>query len=118
VPIQSVDVLLVDDDAAVAETTSDVLELSGFTCSVVSSLDEAARLLREGAVGVIILDHSLVQSSWLTVQGTTPVILMSGMGRDEIDQIRREHGERYHAFLAKPVPPDRLVKIVGEALGL
>jgi hypothetical protein len=80
------------------------------------TVDEAAEVLRQGIVGVVILDHSLVQSPRFATDAGTPVVLMSGMGRDEIDQIRREHGAAYHAFLAKPVPPDRLVKVVGEAL--
>jgi DNA-binding response OmpR family regulator len=117
VPRRTVDVLLVDDDPSVAETTAEVLGLAGFTTLIAPSAGRAVAVLADIDVGVVIVDHHLADSPTFATGATPPVILMSGLGRDEIDNVKVAHGDTFFAYLAKPVPPDSLVKVVGEALG-
>jgi DNA-binding NtrC family response regulator len=117
----SIDVLIVDDDPAVAVSTAAVLESAGLVALVAPSLDAAEAVLATTAVGAVILDHNLGASRLgpdCPVRSEhPPVIVVSGIGRDALDCLRREHGGRLFATLAKPVAPRRLIDVVERAVG-
>ena len=122
---RGVDVLIVDDDGAVAESTADLFGTAGLTTLVAATMHEASEVVSGTAVGVVIVDHHLAQVSGAAdgrdcpIAGgpVPPVILVSAMGGDELLEVQRRFGDKVYAYLAKPVPPGRLVGVVKEALG-
>ena len=118
----TLDVLIVDDDPAVADSTADILAGVGLSCAVAPSLPEALAVLADGTeVGVVILDHHLAEASeggdCAGPDPMPPVILMSGIRGAELHAVQRRHGPKLFAFLGKPVPPGELIAVVRRALG-
>jgi len=115
-----VDVLVLDDEPSVASSWADILELAGFKVGVAGSVDEAQDLAARRTVRSVILDHSLVvdePSVWpLDIAHRPAVILVSGLGRDWLQQTQAQCGHRLFAALTKPVPPDHLIDVVRAAV--
>lgn len=114
------DVLVIDDAVDVAESTADVLRSAGLSVATTATVPEARRIVAERHVGAVIVDHSTAE--WASVADKTvpeaapPVIVVSGMGRDSIEELVRRHGDCLFACLAKPIPPETLIDVVRAAL--
>jgi DNA-binding NtrC family response regulator len=116
----SVDVLIVEDEPAVAESTADILELAGFSVAVTPTVHEALEAVASSAVGCVILDHHLADESGETFLGaeeaTQPTIVLSGMGQGELARLWHENADRLFACLPKPVQPEDLIEVVRSAV--
>jgi DNA-binding NtrC family response regulator len=116
----AIDVLVVDDEADVASTTAEILERAGMTTVTAASLVEAQQLIRANEVRSVILDHQVADADaqeFLQAQrDLPPVIVISGVGRDILEEFETTHGNRLFACRAKPVPPPELIDLVRTAL--
>lgn len=116
-----VDVLVLDDAADVAESTADVLRSAGLSVATASSVPEARRIAAERRVRAAIVDHSTAEWAGSADEPTRdtapPIIVVSGMGRDSIEELQALRGDCLFACLAKPVPPGALIEVVRAALG-
>ncbi|MEO8190372.1 MAG: response regulator [Acidobacteriota bacterium] len=112
-------VLIVDDDAAMREALCETLELQGHQCVTVSNGREALDFLRESKPCVILLDLMMpFMNGWEfraaqlkdpRVAGI-PVLVISAHLRAEKDE-----GELAAAgYLSKPLSAERLLKAVAE----
>lgn len=114
------DVLVIDDAPDVAESTADVLRSAGLSVATASTVPEARRIVAGQQVRAVIVDHSTAE--WAGSTEAHPpdpiphVIVVSGMGRDSIEELERTRGDCLFACLAKPVPPSRLIEVVRAAL--
>lgn len=107
-------ILVVDDDADIRETLSELLQEEGFLVAAVSSGTEALKRLKAGMrPGMILLDVMMPGMTGLEVLeevmsdeafAEIPVTIMSGT-----HQI--EPSERAY-FLQKPINPDELLRVV------
>jgi DNA-binding NtrC family response regulator len=115
----SVDVLVVDDDDAVRSTSAGILRTSGYTVAVASDGDVALRLLEQHSVGVVLLDIRMPRRDGLSVleeiNAPQLVVLVSAHSLDEATRARVE--SKVVTYLEKPVPPERLLRTVGDTLG-
>jgi DNA-binding response OmpR family regulator len=112
------DVLIVDDEADVRRSMSEVLQTSGF--SVVEAEDGAVAfgLLRENHYGAILLDiwmPKLDGVSLIEALGELPpVIVHSAFSLSS--QERARLGDKVVEYLRKPVSPQQLLRAVEGAL--
>ncbi|MFN2251435.1 MAG: response regulator [Anaerolineae bacterium] len=116
-------VLVIDDEAAVREATSDMLTAAGLSVLTAHSGPAGIERLAEHGrdVGVVLLDMQMPgMNGELTFDGlqevapSVPVILMSGYSESEATQ--RFMGRGLRAFLQKPFNYDTLLRVVGDAL--
>lgn len=112
-------VLVVDDEPEVAWSTAEILRSEGLEALTAGDLDEARRVLASRCVRSIILDQQIAGAgeSLLTEQrDLPPVIVVSGIGRESLEELRRTHPDRLFACLAKPVSPFQLIEVVKAAI--
>jgi len=116
-----VDVLVIDDAVDVAESTADVLRSAGLSVATASNVPEARAIVAERHVRAVIVDHSTGEWAGSAPEPlpdtAPPVIVVSGMGRDNIEELEARHGDCLFACLAKPVSPGTLIEVVRAALG-
>ncbi len=120
--IESNRVLLVEDDLAIRETISDLLEAEGFFVLAAANGQDALQILRsQPCPAVILLDLSMpVMDGWDFRQAQlrdaglrdipTMVLTAAGFSRETI---RTQFGDV--DFVRKPVAPDELVAAVNRA---
>lgn len=114
-----VDVLVVEDEPDVAESTADIFRAEGLVVAVAGTVGAAMEVLAGTEVRSIILDHQIAGDGESLLMGRRvlpPVIVMSGMGRESLTELQAEYGERLFACLAKPVPPLELIRVVRGAI--
>jgi CheY-like chemotaxis protein len=118
---QQVDVLIVEDQGDVAQSTAAVLEYGGLTTVIVATMEEARAYVEAAEVSSVLLDHQLAEEPDGELEdrlaGFPPVIVVSGLGRDLLDHLKAKHGESLYAALSKPVPPERLIELFREVVG-
>jgi len=116
----SVDVLIVEDEPDVADSTADILKIAGFSVAVTPTVDEALTAVTTSSFGCVILDHHLADQSSETFLGgmeqTPPTIVLSGMGQGELAKLWHENTDRLFACLRKPVTPQDLIEVVRSAV--
>ena len=116
---RSVDVLVVDDDRMLRSTWAEILRSSGYSVAVASDGDVALDILKQEAVGVVLLDLRMPRRDGLSVLEalTTPqlVVLVSAYSLDAAMQARVD--AKVVTYLEKPVPPERLLHTVASTLG-
>jgi DNA-binding NtrC family response regulator len=121
-PRRSLDVLVVDDEPDVANSTAAILASIGFEVATAATVADARAVMADCDVRSVVLDHSIVEwdteSCSAELEEPGPVIVVvSGLGREELDNLVAQHGDRVYAALAKPVPPARLIEVVRGAVG-
>lgn len=85
-------VLVVEDDALMAETLSDALAEQGYdVVGPAGRLEDATNLAREGALSVAVLDydlhgHPVIPLAWSLHEAGTPVIVFTGVDRIVIER--------------------------------
>ena len=111
-------VLVVDDDEDVADTTSDLLELSGHEVQVAYNGRQAVEKARSFQPSLVILDITMpemdgYQTARLLRLGNTrsrlSIVAHSGLAQAQDVENARQAGFDYH--LAKPAQADRLVAL-------
>ena len=91
-PNQTGRILLVEDDADIAQMLAAVFRDQGFSASVADSANEMDRLLKDADFDLILLDIMLPGEDGLSIcrrlraQSTTPIILVTSLGED-VDRI-------------------------------
>ena len=110
------DVLVVDDEPVIAETTTEILQAEGFYAAFASTVEEGLQVLATRKVRSVILDHHLSGEDgeqFLALgRDLPPVIVVSGLGADVLAEFQAAHREQVFACLAKPVPPRHLIEVV------
>lgn len=116
----ALDVLVVDDEPSVAQTTAEILRSEGLTASTAATVGDALAVLASRKVRSVVLDHQIAGEDGTSFLekgcDLPPVIVMSGMSRDSLSGLEAAHGDRLFAFLAKPVPPWSLIQVVKAAI--
>jgi UDP-3-O-[3-hydroxymyristoyl] N-acetylglucosamine deacetylase len=114
-------ILIVDDEAGILTTLSQILGDEGYRTAVTTSGEEALHLFREQRPDVVFLDIWLPDWDGLeTLQALRDVdphamvIMMSGHGTSETAVKAIKMGA--HDYLEKPLSYDRTVKAVKDAL--
>lgn len=116
---ERVDVLVVEDEPDVASSTADIFRSEGLNATIAATVEEALTVLATYDVRSIILDHQIVDNGDSLLaedRHLPPVIVMSGMDRDELEELQNLHGARLFACLTKPVPPSHLIDVVKSAI--
>jgi len=117
-------ILVVDDDAAVRESVSEILRADGALVSVVGNGREAIERLRRERFDVVLSDvvmpemdgYELFQAARRKAPDT-PVVLMTAFYYDQDHVIKRSRMEGLDGVLfKKPVNPERLVKTLAELI--
>lgn len=111
--------LLVDDDEAVLETLTTMLERSGYRVQPVADRAEALKVFSESpsAFDVIIFDLTMpgmktseALAGFKSINADIPILLASGYSVESIDQtIDQEHGA---GFLQKPFERENLLSAI------
>ena len=107
-------ILIVDDDAEVAETCARVLKASGFRCAVVYDLPSALSLFDMLRPGLVLSDINLPMGDGFEIVRhvkrqlpATPVILMTGLDGAQTRDRAIDAGAA--AYLRKPFSNAELV---------
>jgi two-component system, OmpR family, response regulator len=87
-------ILAVDDDPTMRELIRDYLMKHGFRVSTAANGQEAARIIDESVVDLVVLDLKLAEEDGLqlvnelrTRSSNLPIIVITGHWRDEVDRI-------------------------------
>jgi two-component system, cell cycle sensor histidine kinase and response regulator CckA len=118
----SLRVLVVDDDAQMLRTITDILKLNGYTTSGaptgLSALDLASNFETPAAVALV--DLSLPDIDGIELVGRlrqisdlTEVVILTGNA--SVDSAVRAMREKSYDYLIKPVEPDHLLATLGRA---
>lgn len=116
----ALDVLVVDDEPNVAQTTVEILRSEGLTAVTAATVGDALAVLESRKVRSVVLDHQIAGEDGASFlekgSDLPPVIVMSGMSRDGLAGLEKSHGDRLFACLGKPVPPRNLIEVVRAAI--
>ncbi len=109
-------ILVVEDEEAVVEITSELLAVLGHTCLTARTGAEGLRIAAERPdIDLVLLDRSLPDMDGLAVLDqagfTAPVVLCTGDAFD-LDEIRH----RFAAVLNKPYTVDELQAVLARHL--
>ncbi|MDX5993248.1 sigma-54-dependent transcriptional regulator [Ectopseudomonas alcaliphila] len=117
----SVQVIVVDDEAAIREAVQQWLELSGFTVRTCASAAEALALVDRDFPGIVVSDVRMPGSDGLQlldkllqVDTDLPVILVTGHG--DVPMAVQALRQGAYDFIEKPFTPERLLDSVRRAL--
>ncbi|MEX2204852.1 MAG: response regulator [Myxococcota bacterium] len=117
-------VLVVDDDAGVRDSVSEILRADGAVVTVVGNGREAIERMRRERFDVVLSDvvmpemdgYELFQAARREAPDT-PVVLMTAFYYDQDHVIKRSRMEGLDGVLfKKPVNPERLVKTLAELI--
>jgi signal transduction histidine kinase len=121
-PAESLKVLVVDDDAQMLRSISDILRLSGYSAVIAGTGGEAIEIARDMKFGpaVALVDLQLPDMDGIELIGrlreiaalTEVVILTGNASVDSAVRALREHSNDY---LVKPVQPDHLLGTIERA---
>jgi two-component system CheB/CheR fusion protein len=122
---RGISVLLVEDDVAVRESLSLLLALEGYAVAASRTADETLALVSEGSVRprILVVDRNLPGGMTgvellghvrARVSRTLPAIVLTG---DTSVETMREITECGAVYLRKPVEPNRLLRLIEQAVG-
>lgn len=109
----SAKILLVDDDRALTEMLSELLQTEGYTCSIAHNGQQAIEKQQAEKPDLVILDvmmpgdDGIVTLRKLRTASMVPVIMLTAMGEDDDRVLGLEAGA--DDYLAKPFVPRELV---------
>ncbi|MBR9869035.1 MAG: sigma-54-dependent Fis family transcriptional regulator [Oceanospirillales bacterium] len=113
-------VLLVDDDPVIRQSTSLWLKMAGFDVIACDRATEALTLLNEQFPGVVVSDVRMPQMDGLQFMKEArciipelPVILITGHG--DVDMAIGAMRDGAYDFIEKPFVPERLVETINRA---
>ena len=113
-------VLVVDDEESVRASVADVIRTVGYTVIEASDGHDALRFLTTMRFNAMVLDLHMPRLGGIAMLSALskppPVVVLSGYELDEED--RREFGQAIVTHLRKPVPPEMLLDVLADAVGL
>ena len=119
--MDSLRVLLVEDDEDNRELMTEVLETAGYEVVTAASGAEGLRRLSEGRLDAVVTDVGMPGMGGLELARAakrlapeTPVVVVTGYA--EREDITGARGREVDAVLVKPVDPDRLTTSIAELL--
>jgi len=121
-PPDPLKVLVVDDDAQMLRTITDILRAHGYATSGAPSGTEALRLAQDpaSAPAIALVDLSLPDIDGIDLVGRlralsdlTEVVILTGNA--SVDSAVRAMREESYDYLIKPVQPDHLLATLGRA---
>jgi CheY-like chemotaxis protein len=105
---ETIRILVVDDNPAMADTLADILEVKGFTVHAAASGAEALKILREQPVDILLTDVKMPGMNGLELYRETRIlyprlitIFMTAYAADEL--IQQGMAEGVKTVLTKPV---------------
>ena len=112
-----INVLIVDDDATVGRTLSEVISRAGYKASVAARGDEALNIVRLKQIHVAVIDCMLPAMNGIVLAEELrktrfqngAIVLMSGIFRDKSFESESIHKTGAVAFLQKPFGPSDLL---------
>ncbi len=121
--------LVIDDEADLRRYLSSILEEAGYTVEAAGSAEEAEVAIRARRPDVILLDlvmpgrggiHFFVRLRGEPDTRDIPLVIVTGI-KEQKNVDWRQVVERFKVrspdgFVEKPVDPERLTRVVGEAL--
>lgn len=113
------DVLVVDDEAALRTSVAEILRSAGYSVLEAEDGQAALDLLETEEVSVLLLDQRMPRRTGIEVVQaltTPPKVIMMSAYRIEGDD-RAAVGDKVFSFLMKPVAPVRLLEEVAAASG-
>lgn len=118
-----IDVLIIDEDEAFAETCSRLLEKDGYRASVAKSGSQGMQLAASGHPGVVLLDLKLTGMSGVdaisrlvkTEPSAVPIVITA---QGTVDMAVESMKLGAFDFLAKPCDTDKLLETVRRGLNL
>ena len=120
--IRKARILIVDDDAPMAEAFAAGLRAAGYQCEIAGSTDDADQVLqREEVVDLTLLDITMPDKTGLSflpelTERCPDMAVVMVTGLDELDTAVFAMREGADDYLAKPVPMGLLIDRVGKAL--
>ena len=121
-------VLVIEDDASIAELLRELLELEEYTVETVSLGKAGLLRLADGNVDLLILDLKLPDISGLvlchqlrswerehTIRSRTPIVVLTAVGTSDIEGACRQAGA--DAYVSKPFEIDALLETVQRQIG-
>jgi len=121
-PAESLRVLVVDDDAQMLRTVTDILRVNGYSPTVAANGLEALRLAKDplNPPAIALVDLSLPDIDGIELvgrlrelSGLTEVVILTGNA--SVDSAVRAMREESYDYLIKPVQPDHLLATLGRA---
>jgi signal transduction histidine kinase len=121
-PPESLSVLVVDDDAQMLRTITDILRLRGYSAVIAATGREALEITRamKDAPAVALVDLKLPDMDGIELIGRlreitalTEVVILTGNA--SVDSAIRALRENSNDYLVKPVKPDHLVGTIERA---
>lgn len=107
------DILIIEDEAHIAELERDYLELNGFTCDIAKSIEEGTSKIQSEKYRLIILDLMLPDGSGLDLSKKIdekydiPILMVTAKGED-VEKLKGfSHGAA--DYIVKPFNPNELV---------
>lgn len=114
-------VLIVDDDAGMAETLGDILEAKGYDVKIAPDGPEALEILQQESFDVTFLDFKMpkmngveVLQSMKRIRPQTSAIMMTAYAVPNL--IAEAEREGVMTILTKPLPLDRVLKFLEEVI--
>jgi DNA-binding response OmpR family regulator len=115
-------ILLLDDEEAVLETTSAVLELEGYDVVVSSNgMDALDKVLKNPSIDIALLDIRMQPLSGVDVlaelkkmRPELPVLMISAFSSTDLENQAYHLGA--YAFLRKPLDVDHLLRVIQTAI--
>ena len=113
------DILIVDDEADVRRSMSEILQTLGFSVAEAEDGAVAFGLLRENDYGMVLLDIRMPKLDGVSLMETVgelpPVVVHSAFSLSVEE--RERLGDKVVQYLHKPVTPQQLLGAVQRALG-
>ncbi len=118
-PASGVRILIVEDNTNLAQSAAQLLEMRGAAVDLAGGLEEAERLLRERAYGLVLVDLMLPDGSGLDLidghQGREGLRFVVMSGHPSLTAaVRRRYRQRAE-FLLKPFSADELIGVFRQA---
>ncbi len=117
--MQSLNILLVDDDRLVLSTLSRGLEAAGYNIDTADSGEIALEMCKKGGLDLVVLDMRMPGTDgidiarWLRINTDIPFIFLSAYGDEDVVDTAVEEGAL--GYLIKPVEPSQLIAAVKAA---
>ena len=120
VAVQDAHVLLIDDDADVAESTAGVLRSAGLGVHAAPGVEYARQLCDVLVFDAVVLDHHLMEVDSRDFLAETPgtglAVIVSAAVPDDLADVKRRLGDRVFAVKSKPCSPPALIATVEAAI--